>query len=71
MMTFHRTTPEEAARARALKIAIVTAGEGDTPTAFAARMVVPDRPLEHFLLLNGLESGAKLTIGQRYKIVVE
>lgn len=71
MMTFHRTTPEEAARARALKIAIVTAGEGDTPTAFAARMVVPDRPLEHFLLLNGLESGAKLTVGQRYKIVVE
>lgn len=69
--SFHRVSPEETARARTLKIAIATAGDNDTPATFAARMVVPDRPLEHFLLLNGLDQGAALKPGQRYKIVVE
>ena len=36
----------------------------------AARMPV-DRPLERFLLLNGLDRNASLTVGERYKIVVE
>ena len=71
MMTFHRTTAADAAKARALKISVVRAGERDTPASLAARMVTPDRPLEHFLLLNGLESGATLKSGERYKIVVE
>lgn len=30
-----------------------------------------DRPLEQFLILNGLERNAKLAPGQRYKIVSE
>jgi predicted Zn-dependent protease len=34
-------------------------------------MAIADRPLEHFLLLNGLEAGAVLKVGARYKIVVE
>ena len=34
-------------------------------------MAIADRPLDHFLLLNGLEPGASLKPGERYKIVVE
>jgi predicted Zn-dependent protease len=34
-------------------------------------MAVADRPLEQFLLLNGLEPGAALKAGARLKIVVE
>lgn len=69
--SFHRVSPEETARARALKVAVIAAADGDAPSTMAARMVVPDRPLEHFLLLNGLEPGAALKPGQRYKIVIE
>ena len=46
-------------------------GEGDTAEAFADRMAVGDRPLERFMLLNGLERGGPLRAGERYKIVVE
>jgi predicted Zn-dependent protease len=34
-------------------------------------MVVPNRPAEHFLLLNGLSAGDALTPGEHYKIVTE
>jgi predicted Zn-dependent protease len=30
-----------------------------------------DRPLERFLLINGLDRNAPLKVGERYKIVVE
>jgi predicted Zn-dependent protease len=69
--SFHRASAAETAKARSLKIAIVAAGSGDTPASMAQRMVTPDRPLEYFLLLNGLEPGAALKPGERYKLVVE
>ena len=62
--------PDEARRIRPLKLQIVTAQRGDTPQTLAARMPV-DRPLERFLLLNGLDRNASLAVGERYKIVVE
>jgi predicted Zn-dependent protease len=62
--------PEEARRIRPLKLQIVTAQQGDTAQALAARMPV-DRPLERFLLLNGLDRAGPLKNGERYKIVVE
>ncbi|KAA0121779.1 peptidase M48 [Methylobacterium sp. P1-11] len=37
----------------------------------AHRMAVPDRALDRFLLLNGLERGAQLVPGRSYKIVAE
>jgi predicted Zn-dependent protease len=37
----------------------------------ARRMALADRPLEQFLLLNGLDKDAALKPGVRYKIVVE
>lgn len=61
---------DEARRIRPLKLQIVVAQRGDTSQALAARMPV-DRPLERFLLLNGLERNSQLKVGERYKIVVE
>jgi predicted Zn-dependent protease len=62
--------PDEARRIRPLKLQIVTAQRGDTAQNLAARMPI-DRPLERFLLLNGLDRNAPLKVGERYKIVVE
>jgi predicted Zn-dependent protease len=62
--------PEEARRIRPLKLQIVAAQRGDTAQSLAARMPI-DRPLERFLLLNGLDRNSPLTMGERYKIVVE
>ena len=64
-------TPEEARAVRPLRIQLVTAGEGDTAGRLAERMSVPDRPLERFQALNGIERGGRLTPGERYKLVVE
>jgi predicted Zn-dependent protease len=64
-------TAEEAHALRPLRIQVVTARDGDTAEAFADRMAVGDKPLERFMLLNGLERGGVLRAGQRYKIVVE
>ena len=50
---------------------IVTATEGDTAESLSRRMVVPHHPLEHFLLLNGLEKARTLKPGEKYKIVTE
>ncbi|WP_445501050.1 M48 family metalloprotease [Microvirga sp. G4-2] len=62
--------PEEARRIRPLKLQIVTAQRGDTAQSLASHMPI-DRPLDRFLLLNGLERNGPLKVGERYKIVVE
>ena len=67
--SFHRITPAEVAQARPRRLQIVAARAGDTPDAFAARMAVDARPLDQFLILNGLQPDAQLTAGQRYKLV--
>jgi predicted Zn-dependent protease len=61
---------DEARRIRPLKLQIVVAQRGDTTQTLAGRMAV-DRPLERFLLLNGLERNSQLKPGERYKIVIE
>jgi len=71
LRSFRRIAPEEASTVKALHLSIVTAKDGDTAEGLAARMVVPDRPLDYFLLLNGLERGASLQTGENYKIVIE
>lgn len=63
-------TPEEARSLRPLRIEVVTA-ESAAADELARRMAVPDKALERFLVLNGLERGASLKIGERYKIVSE
>jgi predicted Zn-dependent protease len=69
--SFHRLSQQEAAAAHPQRIEIVEAGEGDTPETMAKRMAIADRPLEQFLMLNGLERDAVLKAGTHYKIVVE
>ncbi len=54
-----------------LRIGLFTAKSGDTPAAMSTRMTAPDKPLETFELLNGLEGDAVLKPGERYKLVVE
>jgi predicted Zn-dependent protease len=69
--SFRNLSPSDAQSVSPLRIRLVAAGAGDTPASLAERMASVDRPLEQFLILNGLERGAKLTPGQRYKIVSE
>ncbi|BDV34677.1 MULTISPECIES: M48 family metalloprotease [Methylocystis] len=69
--TFRRITPEEAREAHGLKLSIVTAGTADTAESLAARMTTPNRPLEYFRLLNGLDESEPVVAGERYKIVTE
>lgn len=69
--SFRVLTPAEAQAAKPLRIRIVSAAAGDTVTSMAERMPEQDRPAELFQLLNGLDRGAALAPGQRYKIVGE
>ncbi len=69
--SFRRLSPEEAEKVKPLRIGLFTAKSGDTPAAMSTRMTAPDKPLETFELLNGLEGDAVLKPGERYKLVVE
>ncbi len=69
--TFRRVSIEEAENVKPLRIRIVTAGITDTPEKLAAKMDTQDKPLERFLVLNGLDPGAKLVYREQYKIIAE
>jgi predicted Zn-dependent protease len=69
--SFHQITSTEAQSVRPLRISVVTARSGDTAASLAARMALQDRTLDHFLLLNGLDSASPVTAGESYKLVVE
>ncbi|MGU3538762.1 M48 family metalloprotease [Methylobacterium sp. A54F] len=63
-------SPEETRNLRALRLAIVPAPSASAEE-LARRMAAPDRALDRFLVLNGLERGAALRVGQGYKVVTE
>ena len=69
--TFRRVASDEADTVKPLRLRVVSAGLTDTPEKLAGRMQVPDRPLERFLILNGLDRDAKLRYGEKVKIVAE
>jgi len=71
IQSFHRVSQEEVRAARPLRLAIAIAKPGDTAETLAARMAVPNRALDYFLLINGLVRGEPLRSSERYKIVVE
>ena len=71
IQSFRRMTLAEIEGARPLRIKVVTVTPSDTAERLAARMAVPDRALQRFLVLNGLPSGQPLKPGDRVKIVVE
>src|SRR3954447_6946420 len=69
--TFRRMSPGEVSSARPLRLHVAAVTPGDTPERFAARMSVVDRPLERFLVINGLNPGDALKPGDKVKIVTE
>jgi predicted Zn-dependent protease len=68
--TFRRMSLNEVERARPLHLATVAVQAGDTAEKLAGRMAT-DKPLERFLVINGLNHGEALKAGDRVKIVVE
>jgi predicted Zn-dependent protease len=68
--SFRRMSLSEAEQVRPLRLQVVAAAAGDTPERLATKMAT-DRPLERFLVLNGLVAGQALTPGEPVKIVVE
>ena len=69
--SFRRMSRAEATAARPLRLKSVTVGPNDNVERLASRMVVADRPVERFRVLNGLDPGDKLKAGDKVKIVVE
>jgi predicted Zn-dependent protease len=64
-------TQSEIEQAKPLRLRIVTVTPGDSTERMAGRMPLVDRPLERFLILNGLNQGDALTAGEKVKIVTE
>ena len=69
--SFRLINAQDLALAVPQKVRIVEAKPGDTTETLAARMAFLPRPVDQFLILNGLERGAALVSGQRYKIVAQ
>lgn len=69
VQSFHTLSQQEVAGVKARKVQVVTVKSGDTVASLSARMAYTDFPQERFLTLNALSSSAKLTAGQRVKIV--
>jgi predicted Zn-dependent protease len=62
--------PPDAIVLRPLRLQVVQASS-TSAEELARRMAVPDRALDRFLVLNGLDRGALLVPGRSYKIVTE
>ncbi len=71
IQTFRRLPQEEANAVKPLRLALVAAEGGASAESLSRRMAGTERPLDLFLLLNGIDRGAALAPGERYKIVVE
>jgi predicted Zn-dependent protease len=71
IQSFHHVSPEEVQAATPLRLTIVVAKPGETAETLAARMALPNRSLDYFLLINGLARGESLQASERYKIVAE
>lgn len=67
--SLRRLNASEAAAIRPRRVQVVTVQRGQTVSQLAERMAHPDLKLERFLTLNALASNARLTPGQRVKIV--
>jgi predicted Zn-dependent protease len=68
--SFRRLTVAEIDKAQPLRIHTVTVAQNDTIEKLASRMAT-DKPVERFLVLNGLTAGQALRPGEQVKIVTE
>ena len=71
VQTFRRLSLSEVSGAKPLRLKVVTVTPGDTVERLASHMATADRPLERFLVINGLQPGEPLIAGDKVKIVVE
>lgn len=69
--SMRRMSAAEAQGVRPLKVKVLKVKAGETPDTFARMMAFPDSPLDRFLVLNGLERGDTLRVGERVKVVVK
>lgn len=69
--TFRPMTAAEIAEAKPLRLRVVTVQPGDSPAKLARRMAAVDRPLERFLVLNGLSAGQTLKPGDKVKLITQ
>lgn len=69
--TFRRLSAGEARRLKPYKIAIRTVRSGDTVAKLARGSAFDDFAEQRFRVLNGLQPGEGLRVGQRVKMVVE
>lgn len=68
--TFRAISASEAGRTRPARIDVVTARGGDSARSLGSRMQVEARPVDHFIVLNGLNRpGAGLRAGDQVKLV--
>lgn len=68
--SIRRINATEASAVRPRKLSVVTVKSGETVQTMASRMAYTDKALERFLVLNGLTTTSKLSVGQKVKIVV-
>lgn len=68
--SIRRLSATEASAVKPRRLSVVTVRSGDTLQSLSARMAYTDRPLERFLVLNGLTSSSRLSVGQKVKLVV-
>ena len=64
-----RLTNAQAAALKSRRLQVLTVKSGETVQTMAARMAYTDAAMERFLVLNGLSAGARLTPGQKVKVV--
>jgi predicted Zn-dependent protease len=69
--TFRPMTAAEIAAAKPLRLRVVTVQPGETPAKLARRMAAVDRPLDRFLVLNGLSAGQALKAGDKVKLITQ
>ncbi|GAB4350555.1 MAG: M48 family metalloprotease [Oricola sp.] len=69
--SFRRLSAAERRALKPLTLRIVQAQSGESARTLAARMDGVSRPLELFLILNGLKPGQSIEPGRSYKVVSE
>lgn len=67
--SMRRISVTEAGAVKPRKLVVIAAKKGDTVQTLAKRMAYTDKPLDRFLVLNGLKADSKIAVGQRIKLV--
>ncbi len=67
--SMRRISVAEAGAIKPRKLVVIVAKKGDTVQSLAKRMAYTDKPLERFLVLNGLQANSPIAVGQRIKLV--